>query len=164
MAKESPLEKFNVYRLDDPIARLEVHYFYPSDFVHRDFKRVERALKAQKCRTKWRSSQESCYTRLWLSTLYAVAEGYKELGLKDDEIDKLISLDHFERLRLFRNGTFHFQRKPIKLVQFLSGHGDALAWAERLHKAFEAYFREFSIQNIVRNAMIRRDSSTGSYV
>ncbi len=161
MVKESPLENFNVYRRDDPVARLMVHYFYPSDFIYRDFKRVERALKAQTRRTRWRASQESCYMRLWLSTLYTVAEGYKELGLKDNKIDILISIDHFERLRLFRNGTFHYQRKPIKLVQFLSEHGDGLVWTESLHKAFDGFFEEFSSENIIRNVM-NSSSSYGS--
>jgi hypothetical protein len=146
MQRVSPLEKYNVFDREDPIARLMVHYFYVADFVHRDFKRVERLLKLQKRRTRWRSSQESCYMRLWLSTLYTTAEGYKELKLDDVKINSLISEPHFDRLRVFRNGTFHYQKSPMKLVQFLSGHGDAHSWAEHLHQSFENFFREYPNQ------------------
>ena len=46
--KEGPFEQFHKFERDDPIARLMVHYYFPADFLHRDYRRVERALAAQK--------------------------------------------------------------------------------------------------------------------
>lgn len=152
------LEKFDYFRRDDPVARLIVHYYFPTDFIYRDFVRVERSLQRQKRRTPWRASQETCYMRLWLATLYAVVEGYRSLNLHDPEIDAHLSSSHMDSLRRFRNATFHYQRSADKHVQFVLGPDNRIEWARALHRAFDRYFRDYRIKVIVENAMRARPS------
>ena len=154
MRRNSPFERASEFRPDDPIARLIVHYFHPCDFVFRDYKRVARALARQKQLTKWRASQEISYLRLWLAMLYAVGEGFVELGLNDPEVNALLQNPALERLRKLRNGTFHYQRSHEKLTQFFlqSGH---IEWAETLHSAFDNFFREYRIEQTVKNLMMK---------
>ena len=45
----------------------------------------------------------------WYSSLYVVIEGYRELELHDDAIDELLESPNVDFLRLFRNGTLHYQ-------------------------------------------------------
>ena len=47
----------------------------------------------------------------WYSYLYVTIEGYRELELCDEEINKLLESDHVDRLRKFRNATFHYQKE-----------------------------------------------------
>ena len=91
-----------------------------------------------------------------MSALYTVVEGYKELGLKNDAIDKLIQHAAVDRLRLLRNGTFHYQRRPDKLVQFFAADSADVEWAERLHAAFDQFERDYRVEVTVRNMMAAR--------
>ncbi len=49
------------------------------------------------------------------SALYVVIEGWKDLGLNDPKIDDLIQSPFVDRLRRFRNATFHYQKDIISL-------------------------------------------------
>jgi hypothetical protein len=70
----------------------------------------------------------------WHASLYVVIEGYRALGLHDPAIDILLQSPNVDHLRLFRNGTFHYQREPIphKLVGIMSSQ-DAVTWLRQLH-------------------------------
>jgi hypothetical protein len=155
--KKGPLDEFGRFDDHDPIARLIVHYFYPTDFLYREYLRLNRALAAQKKRTRWRSSQEFCYLRLWLAALFTVAEGFQELRLQNQEIETLLAVDHLNSLRLFRNGTFHYQKKPMKLAQFFRDDSgitsDRLAWAKLLHAAFAHFQSDYLVEITVKNAL-----------
>ena len=55
--------------------------------------------------------------------IYVVVEGYRELQLKDETIDALLTnIDFVDHLRRFRNAVFHFQKVPLdeRLVAFLA--------------------------------------------
>lgn len=86
------------------------------------------------------------YLTFWLSALYVVCEGFLELKFSDPRIEPLIA-EHVDSLRIYRNATFHFQRKPDKHAQFHDGTGQRLNWAEDLHAALEDYFRQH-LQNL----------------
>ena len=45
----------------------------------------------------------------WYGGLYAVIEGWQELGLTDPTIDRLLESPNVELLRRYRNGVFHYQ-------------------------------------------------------
>ena len=49
------------------------------------------------------------------SALYVVIEGWQDLGLNDPKIDDLIQSPFVDRLRRFRNATFHYQKDIISL-------------------------------------------------
>jgi hypothetical protein len=75
--------------------------------------------------------------------LYVVVEGYREVGQPSEAIDKLLEEDHVNRLRLFRNAVFHYQKEPIspKLLGFLT-QPESEVWIKKLHREFEKYLRE----------------------
>lgn len=79
----------------------------------------------------------------WYSYLYAVIEGYIDLKLSNDAIDKLISSDHANRLKRFRNATFHVQKEwlsPKTLGIFEKDHeDDHVVWIRDLHEKMGAY-------------------------
>lgn len=74
--------------------------------------------------------------------VYVVIEGWKEIGLSDPEIDKLLASPNVDLLRRFRNGVFHFQGDGLvsdKLAEFCKSP-DAFAWVTTLMKAYGRYF------------------------
>jgi hypothetical protein len=71
----------------------------------------------------------------WYGSLYVVIEGYRELGLDNPDIDQLLESPNVDHLRLFRNGTFHFQPELIseKLFWFWDSE-DSVDWVKTLHQ------------------------------
>lgn len=93
------------------------------------------------------SSPIGIYMAFFYSSIYLVIEGWKKLKLSDDKIDKLISSPYTDRLRLFRNATFHYQKEPIspKLLQFVSpGKDDTEKWINELYSELGKYFSQNS--------------------
>ena len=85
------------------------------------------------------------YIALWLSALFVVVEGFKELKLDATQVPEL-SDPRLDTLRLFRNGCFHYQRDYRKFAPVLSGDLKSFDWAERLHMRFSAYFAKHRAQ------------------
>lgn len=81
-----------------------------------------------------------CY---WMASLYVVIEGWRELKLKDEEIDALLESPHVSALRRFRNGVFHFQKSYFD-ERFMGLFEDGGAvWASKLHNVFSRFFLEW---------------------
>lgn len=79
------------------------------------------------------------------SSIYLVIEGYQSLRLNDPEIDHLLASPFVDRLRLFRNASFHFQKDPLsrKQLQFFGTEEERTEdWLNALYRAFERFFRE----------------------
>jgi len=77
------------------------------------------------------------------SGIYLVIEGWKDLGLRDPEIDKLLDCPLVDRLRLFRNATFHYQKETLswKHFQFFGTEEEQTEkWLNGLYSAFERFF------------------------
>lgn len=78
---------------------------------------------------------------LWYATLYVVIEGWNELGLSDPHVDDLLKDDLTQRLRVFRNQAFHYQKAydNHRLLEFLGTDDDAAArvtaWVAQTHSA-----------------------------
>ena len=93
------------------------------------------------------SSPAGIYMTYFYSAIYLVIEGWKDLKLSDDKIDGLIDSPNTDKLRLFRNATFHYQKEPIspKLLQFLGTEEEATEkWINKLYIEFGKYFKENS--------------------
>ena len=76
--------------------------------------------------------------------VYVVIEGYKELGCSHDKVDELLAKEDFvDALRLFRNSTFHYQKKavPDKLMKFLN-LAESEVWIRKLHHSFKIFFED----------------------
>jgi hypothetical protein len=76
--------------------------------------------------------------------IYVVIEGYRELKLKSEKVDLLLAQEDFvDALRLFRNATFHYQKKAIseKAMKFLELEESEI-WIRELHQSFKLFFEE----------------------
>jgi len=79
------------------------------------------------------------------SGIYLVIEGWKDRNLSDPKIDGLLDSPFVDRLRLFRNATFHYQKEPIswKHLQFFGTEEEQTEkWLNNLYSEFERFFRE----------------------
>jgi hypothetical protein len=79
------------------------------------------------------------------SALYVVIEGWKDLGLSDPRIDELIGSPFVDRLRRFRNATFHYQNdiaslKHLKL--FGTEKERTEVWLRELYTELSRFFKE----------------------
>jgi hypothetical protein len=63
------------------------------------------------------------YMSLWYGMLYVVAEGWQELKLSDPAVDSLLDSPNLNLLRLYRNGTFHFQKDLLR-QEFFGVHAE----------------------------------------
>jgi len=75
------------------------------------------------------------YRSYWYSSLYVVVEGYMELKLNIPEVDELLVETEFvDKLRLFRNSIFHYQ-KDIYNSKFLGvdDSDEFVEWIYKLH-------------------------------
>ena len=78
------------------------------------------------------------YRSYWYSSLYVVIEGYKEIKINIPEIAKFLEDTIFiEKLRLFRNSIFHYQ-KDIYNEKFLGvdDSDEFVTWVYKLHVLF----------------------------
>ena len=79
---------------------------------------------------------------VWYALLYVVIEGYKALSIQFEPVDQLLAQEEYVNLlRLFRNGTFHYQEDPLteKVIGFLH-KTDSESWVRELNRQFQAFF------------------------
>ena len=83
------------------------------------------------------------YMSLWYGMLYVVIEGWQNLKLNDEIIDKLLKSQYTNLLKRYRNGVFHFQKK-YKDERFdnLDKEKDAVKWIVDVNKEFGRFFLE----------------------
>jgi hypothetical protein len=81
----------------------------------------------------------------WYGGLFVVVEGWRELGLADEQIDALLASPNVELLRRYRNGIFHFQRKYFdeRFLQLLRDGEDVVTWVRELNRQFGRWFLEW---------------------
>ncbi len=80
------------------------------------------------------------YMAYWYAGLYAVVEGWRQLGLHDPDIDALLESPSVELLRRFRNGAFHYQEAWLdrRLTDFC-GALENVDWTKDLTARFGRY-------------------------
>lgn len=125
---------------------LSLHrYFIWADLHRRRFFDLAPRLAAEtdderRFDLRFRTTTELSY---WYGALYVVVEGWRELGLTDDEIDGcLAETANVDLLRRYRNATFHFQRRyhDAKFMDLISAGQGVVEWVQRLQAAFDRYF------------------------
>lgn len=90
-------------------------------------------------------SAPGMYLMYSYSGIYLVIEGWKDLKLTDTKIDRLIESPFVDRLRLFRNATFHYQKDPMswKHLQFFGTEEEKTEkWLNELYFEFSRFFSE----------------------
>jgi hypothetical protein len=146
------------FPIDDPIARLLVHYFEPCDFFFDQYRKARVAITRKGGRTWEMDWKEARYRMIWLASLYAVYEGYKDLRLSNDKVDYLAPL-HIDSLRILRNGTFRYQPTHSKQTQFFTSSDGRGEWAESLQAALRSFFSEYRVNFMVKE-FIRQNRPT----
>jgi len=90
-------------------------------------------------------SAPGIYLMYSYSGIYLVIEGWKDLKLSDPMIDELLDSPFVDRLKLFRNATFHYQKEPMswKHLQFFGTEEEQTEkWLNNLYSELERFFRE----------------------
>ena len=83
------------------------------------------------------TSDSWIFRAYWYSSLYIVIEAYNELGISDTEIDMMMVEPFIDDLRLFRNGSFHFQKKFYnKKLLGVDNTSEFTNWSYDLHTKF----------------------------
>ena len=63
-------------------------------------------------------------------------EGYEELGIKSEAIASIWNSEFIDKLRLFRNGTFHYQKDIYSSKIFAVDDTDEFVnWIYKFHNA-----------------------------
>jgi hypothetical protein len=98
--------------------------------------------------------------------VYLVIEGWRDLGLKDDKIDELLASPFVDRLRLFRNATFHYQKDLLswKHLQFFGTEEERTeVWFNQLYVELERFFAEntLPIPATLRDELKEQDTHVG---
>jgi hypothetical protein len=91
------------------------------------------------------NSAPGIYLLYSYSGIYLVIEGWRDLGLEDPKIDELLQSPFVDRLRLFRNATFHYQKEPLswKHLQFFGTEEEQTeVWLNKLYREFARFFGE----------------------
>lgn len=87
-----------------------------------------------------------CY---WYASAYVVVEGFGELSLNDARVEALLAQsDYVEKLKRFRNGVFHFQKKLMdgRFLEFIDLPNSS-KWITELWEALGQFFlKEFGIE------------------
>lgn len=82
------------------------------------------------------------YMSYWYAGLFVVIEGWREMGLQDQEIANLLDSPNVDLLRRYRNGVFHFQRTYFdeRFLAFIRDGEDVVDWVRSLNSAFGRFF------------------------
>ena len=164
-------------RNDDPIARLEVHYFFIADLMLRNERLARDKQYRSEARRRRNGMEILAYTRLWLSLLCDICRVFeKEIQeqiqrrplhfTKNSDLwsqqDEVRSHFHQKRALLvgFRNAQFHFQKDGQKQVAFFADPG-AMIWAEKLHQKLAKFFSLYRIESAVGYMITDRNWQTG---
>jgi hypothetical protein len=80
----------------------------------------------------------------WYGSLYVVVEGWRELGLADPDVDRLLESPNVEALAKYRNSVFHYQRElwGDSYVALVREGGESSDWARDIHRALGKYLQE----------------------
>lgn len=122
-------------RANDPVWAMFFLYFSPCDVFQRHMEYLKPAFFGGAQDKVGR--EFAAFTIHWFASLFVVCEGWKTLKLSDPEVDKLMPV-HLDKLRLARNGVYHYQPDDRKHRQFFEL--DTINWAVQLHVALKRFF------------------------
>ena len=88
------------------------------------------------------------YMSYWYGGLYVVIEGWRELELTDESVDRLLESPNVDLLRRFRNGTYHFQKQYFdsRFLDLIVEGENVVQWVRGVREAFSQFFLNWSKQ------------------
>ncbi|WP_188261965.1 hypothetical protein [Azospirillum tabaci] len=152
------------HRDSDPILRLHAHYFELADLMRGHANAIDREYYRRGRLSKKKNVTYAHYVITWLGFLYVVLEGIAEIqksGILDNLPESFSSFktrlsiisrcetDYIDRLRRFRNGTFHYQFTPDKQLQFLENDSETLRISKDLHNNLKDLFSDYRVNCMV---------------
>jgi hypothetical protein len=84
-------------------------------------------------------TKSGLFMQIWYGMLFVVVEGWEQSGLRDPEIEQLLTdADHVTKLRNFRNAVFHYQKQflPVKQEGLFADQA-TVDWVTNLSDAFK---------------------------
>lgn len=124
----------------DP-ALLALHRYYI--WANRMRTHFDELIQGNVDRGATRSEIESfLYMSYWYGGLFVVVEGWRELGLSEPTVDKLLDSPNVELLRRYRNGAFHFQKdyNDDRFLAFMREGEKTVPWVRDLTLHLGRYF------------------------
>lgn len=114
-------------------------YFIWADRMRWHFDRV--LERGQADNPNW-EIETRLYMSYWYGGLYVVIEGWRELELTNETVDRLLESPNVDLLRRFRNGTFHFQRLyfDTRFMDFIVKGEGIVNWVRELREGFSKCF------------------------
>src|SRR5262245_58007104 len=92
------------------VELLSLHqYFMFANTMREDWLREVNAVAKPPAKADYQRLWRLPYVHYWYAGLWVVVEGWRQLGLHDDEVDRLLRLKNRDHLERYRNGIFHFQ-------------------------------------------------------
>jgi len=88
----------------------------------------------------------------WMASLYVVVEDWSKYGINDPAVTELLKSKHLAKMKRYRNGVFHFQKKyyNVKFEEFLKEGSEIADWSYKLHRAvgdaFLKWFQEIGLK------------------
>jgi hypothetical protein len=84
------------------------------------------------------------YFVYWYAGAFVLLDGWRRLGLRDAEIDGLLTSENVKFLEQHRQAAYNFQPRYFddQLINFVV-RSDAEQWINRLHEAFGRWFSTY---------------------
>ena len=92
-----------------------------------------------------------CY---WYASAYTVVEGFVELGLKDARVEAFLAQTvYVDKLKRFRNGVFHFQKKLMdeRFLDFIALPDGGKWLTELWHALGDFFLTQFGLKSTKAN-------------
>jgi hypothetical protein len=154
---------------DDPIIRLHDYYFQQTDLIYEHVEKLYSLHEKNGRLSRKNIVNLQSYVKLWLTTLYVVAEGFQSAEVKNhflnsgidltekDDLDMKVywhSIHHKieqlgNQLKSYRNVTLHFQPSHTRLLMkrssFLQyeGRHRPIEWARELQEEMRKFFSQY---------------------
>jgi hypothetical protein len=84
----------------------------------------------------------------WYGALYVVLEGFDDLKLADVHVNRLRNEEFIKKLKLFRNGTFHYQKHLYSSkIMGVDDTDEFVDWVRSLHSTLgKAILKQMAAQ------------------
>jgi len=83
----------------------------------------------------------------WYASVWVVVEGWHELNLKDDVVDRLLNgwADYCKLLKQYRHCVYHYQKNIMdkRFIDLLQKGDEHVLWISVLHDEFQRFFWEW---------------------
>ena len=91
------------------------------------------------------SVEPHMYMCLWYACTYVVIEGWRELGLSDPAVDRLLASPNVGLLKRYRNGVFHFQKDYFdeRFIALIRDGENVVAWIRELREGLSRFFLDW---------------------